>query len=91
MLRGPGDVAAEGAEAIDNWDSLSPPTNGPSFQYDGSVDDVGAFRISDTGENFIEVAIATAATGRVVLRKWKRSDNKFYELGQGGTDQWPWY
>src|SRR6188508_1261886 len=38
LFRGPGDSAPEGAAAIDNWDSLATPTNGPSFQYDGSVD-----------------------------------------------------
>lgn len=41
------------------------------FQPDGSVADVGAFRIGDLRDNFLEVRVEPAATGRVQVRKWQ--------------------
>jgi len=40
---------------------------------DGSVDDQGAFRISDARNNHLEIRISPAATGRVELRMWMPS------------------
>ena len=96
LFRGPGDAVPNGVNAMDNWDSLSPATNGPSFQFDGSVDNVGAYRLSDSGANFIEVRISTAATGRIVLQKWDRDANIFRAAGENvvGGDlkpAWIWY
>ena len=87
---GPTDVAANGANAIDGWDS--PPTArlGPIFRPDGSVDRAGAFRLRDSNDNFLEVRVATPATGRIVLRKWFPAESAFYLNGESGR-KWVWY
>jgi prepilin-type N-terminal cleavage/methylation domain-containing protein len=90
QFRGPGDSAPNGANAIDGWDD-APIVNGPSFRFDGSVDRVGAFRLSDVnGLNIIEVRVETPATGRVVLKKYDNVATKFYTHME--NDQpWTWY
>lgn len=44
------------------------------FQPGGSVSDAGAFRIGDVRDNFLEVRVEPAATGRVGVRKWQNGD-----------------
>jgi prepilin-type N-terminal cleavage/methylation domain-containing protein len=89
-LRGPGDGAPNGPEAIDGWDDV-PAVNGPSFQFDGSADRIGAFRLSDlSGLNILEIRVETQATGRVVQKKWDSVATKFY--GHMEYNQpWKWY
>jgi prepilin-type N-terminal cleavage/methylation domain-containing protein len=86
---GPGDGAANGANAIDGWDD-APARTGPIFNPDGSVDRVGAYRFKDSNENFLEVRVATPATGRIVLRKRDRYDGNFY-MNSEDNHKWEWY
>lgn len=92
IFRGPGESSPNGAESIDNWDTAAGVVSpyGPSFQFDGSVDLPGAFRIADSGPNVLEVRVETAATGRVVLKKWDATASKFFANGENDT-QWKWY
>jgi prepilin-type N-terminal cleavage/methylation domain-containing protein len=85
---GPGDGAANGANAIDGWDN-APANTGPIFRPDGSVDRVGAFRFKDTNDNFLEVRVETPATGRMVMKKYFPDDNAFYLNGEEGHP-WEW-
>jgi len=56
-----------GANAIDGFTTTA--TGGwVEFRPNGSADTVGAIRLAD-GRNFLEVAVATQATGRIELRK----------------------
>ncbi|MEO8197883.1 MAG: GspH/FimT family pseudopilin [Thermoanaerobaculia bacterium] len=86
---GPGDGAANGANAIDGWDD-APAALGPVFRPDGSADRVGAFRLKDSNDNYIEVRIETPATGRIVLKKYFPADTKFFLNGEE-NHQWTWY
>jgi len=88
-FRGQGEPA-NGAEAIDGWDDV-PAVDGPSFQFDGSVDRIGAFRLADTtGLNVIEIRVETQATGRVVQRKYDPVATKYYTHME--NDQpWEWF
>jgi len=86
---GPGDAAANGVNAIDGWDD-APVRLGPVFNPDGSVDRVGAFRLKDSNENFLEVRVETPATGRIVLKKWFPADTAFFLNGESGH-KWVWY
>lgn len=63
---------------------------GPIFNPDGSADRIGAFRFRDSNDNYLEVRIATPATGRIVLRKWDRNDLAFFQNGEDGH-KWEWY
>jgi prepilin-type N-terminal cleavage/methylation domain-containing protein len=96
LFRAP-NQAEGGADAIDNWDSATGVVApyGPVFRFDGSVDRVGAFRIGDAGANIIEIRVETAATGRVVLRKWDRDANVYRAPGENQTGDvplsWQWY
>ena len=87
-FQGPGDAAPNGANAIDGWDD-APAQLGPIFRPDGSVDRVGAFRLKDRDNNFIEVRVETPATGRLALRKQDRADGIFYLNGEAGH-KWEW-
>lgn len=40
------------------------------FNSDGSLQDVGAFRLGDTHSNYVQLAFAPQATGRVRTEKW---------------------
>ena len=88
-FQGPGDGAPNGANAIDGWDD-APSRLGPVFRPDGSADRVGAYRLKDANDNYLEVRIETPATGRIVLRKRDRDDGVFYLNGEGGH-KWVWY
>jgi prepilin-type N-terminal cleavage/methylation domain-containing protein len=89
-FQGPGESAEGGAEAIDLWDDAPMGSPGPSFQSDGSADRAGAFRISDSHGNILEVRVDTIATGKVVLRKWDPVATKFYAYLEGNK-KWEWY
>lgn len=87
-FQGPGDAGPNGANAIDGWDD-APAQLGPIFRPDGSVDRVGAFRLKDRDNNYIEVRVETPATGRLALRKQDRGDGIFYLNGEAGH-KWEW-
>lgn len=89
FFQGPGDGAPNGANAIDGWDD-APARLGPIFNPDGSADRVGAFRLRDSGANYLEVRVETPATGRIVLRKRDKDDGVFYLNGESGH-KWIWY
>lgn len=85
---GPGDATANGVNAIDGWDEV-PIRLGPVFSPDGSVDRVGAFRLKDSNNNFLEVRVETPAAGRMALRKYFPLETKFYRNGEAGKI-WTW-
>lgn len=87
-FQGPGDTGPNEANAIDGWDDV-PARPGPTFRPDGSVDRVGAFRLKDSNNNFLEVRIETPATGRMALRKRDRGNGIFYLNGEDGH-KWEW-
>lgn len=86
-FRGPGDVAVAGTNSIDGWDDV-PAQDGPIFRSDGSADRVGAYRLRDSNDNYLEVRVETPATGRIVLRK-RDEDGVFYLNGESGHT-WEW-
>lgn len=88
---GPGDGAPNGANAIDGWDEATPTARlGPVFAPDGSVDRIGAYRLKDSNDNYLEVRIETPATARIALRKQDRDDGIFYLNGES-NHKWVWY
>ena len=88
-FQGPGDGAPNGVNAIDGWDD-APARSGPTFRPDGSVDRVGAFRLRDSNDNYLEVRVETPATGRMALRKRDRGNGIFYLNGEDGH-KWEWH
>jgi len=60
-----------------------------TFNSDGSVAEVGSFRLVDNNANYLEVRIDSAATARVEVRKWDSTDNQWYTRNQGGK-AWEW-
>jgi type II secretory pathway pseudopilin PulG len=91
-LWGPTDVAAGGANA-----SIFPEVDGDGiravqFSSMGAARANGAFRFKGKAENFIEVRVDPAATGRVSVQKWfgGDADENWYEQGEGGNG-WEWY
>jgi type IV fimbrial biogenesis protein FimT len=62
------------------------------FEGDGSVTDVGAFRVRDERDNFLEIKVSPAATARIQLRKWHVADNAWYTRDmRNGKVLWEWY
>jgi prepilin-type N-terminal cleavage/methylation domain-containing protein len=57
------------------------------FNPDGSLMEVGAFRLRDRRGNFLEVRMEPKATGKVTLRKWDGS--AWREQDEGGA-AWEW-
>ena len=88
-FRGPGDAAPNGANAIDGWDD-APAKLGPTFNPDGSVDRVGAYRFTDSAGQILEVRIETPATGRIALRKWDSALTRFYAQKEENRE-WIWH
>ncbi len=91
-LYGPTDGAPEGANSLVGFDNVGPPNNdGPVFRSDGSVPSTGAFRFVDRHNNFLEVRIDFAGTGKVVIQKWVGPDVNvdWFENGEGGN-AWVW-
>jgi prepilin-type N-terminal cleavage/methylation domain-containing protein len=93
-LWGPGDGAAEGVNAIADWDELADcpnPVAGPIFRNDGSAACAGAFRFRDPRGNFVETRVLFPATGKIVIRKWfgGNADTDWSESHADGRD-WIW-
>jgi prepilin-type N-terminal cleavage/methylation domain-containing protein len=66
------------------------PAGGPNiaiFKSDGSIDNVGAFRISDPYENQMEVRVGPAATARIEVRKLENGE--YVPNGDKGN-AWTW-
>lgn len=53
------------------------------FNSDGSIDDIGAVRFGDLVGNYLEVRIITAATARIVIKKWDGA--AWWEQGENGN------
>ncbi len=81
------------------WNMLGPPTaEYAEFQPDGSVtrnptpeggtDGLPAIRLADRRENYMEVKIATAASGRVEVRKWQLGS---YRVQGDNATSWEWF
>lgn len=87
-LWGPTDAAAEGLNAIVGFTA----TDGPVFNTDGSVQTLGAFRLRDATDNFLEVRVEFQGTSKVVTQKWFGGGNanaNWYENGESGN-VWTW-
>jgi prepilin-type N-terminal cleavage/methylation domain-containing protein len=54
---------------------------------DGSINDVGAFRLADQRGNFLEVRVEPKATARVTVNKWDGTN--WWARGEGGHP-WTW-
>lgn len=69
------------------------------FSADGSVVDVGGFRLNDGVKddagvvlNFLEVRVSPASAARVQLLKWNKDDGKWYTRDmKDGKSTWKWY
>jgi prepilin-type N-terminal cleavage/methylation domain-containing protein len=66
--------------SVDGFTAAGAGPNIAVFQRDGSVEALGAFRLGDDYDNFLEVRVEPAATARIELRKAR---------DEGGT--WNWY
>ncbi|MEM7480604.1 MAG: prepilin-type N-terminal cleavage/methylation domain-containing protein [Acidobacteriota bacterium] len=86
----PADGAPEGVTAVNGLTAVPGSPGDPHqavLEADGSVRDVGAFRLADTYGNFFEIWISPEASALVRLRKW--NGTAFKEQGEGGTS-WKW-
>ena len=86
--------APNGANAVTFAPALActpscPSGGGVAYRTDGSVNGMGAFRFGDMKDNFTEVAIAIAATGRLEVRKYDAGDSKYHVQGDNGV-AWSW-
>ena len=64
-----------GIDSVEGFDNAAPVPKGIAyFAIDGTIGDVGAFRIGDARGNFLEARVAAATTARVELRKWQGSE-----------------
>jgi prepilin-type N-terminal cleavage/methylation domain-containing protein len=91
-LWGPTDNAAEGVNAIAEWDVGATPNPGPIYATDGSVQSEGAFRFREPNGNFLEVRILFVGTAKPVTRKWfggGNPDSNWYENGDP-DHVWQW-
>jgi prepilin-type N-terminal cleavage/methylation domain-containing protein len=89
----PSGVAFEKEDGSFNKDSVdsftTDPDGGPSlaiFQSDGTVSDLGAFRLADQSGNFLEVRV-TSIAGRAEIRKW--NGTAYVPNGDNGK-AWTW-
>lgn len=80
-FRGPGGPPAYAGFVNNNAN----PDAWAEFLPNGSVESIGAFRIADARDNFLEVRVEPQATGKTTLRKWNGSD--WTERDEG---DWKW-
>lgn len=59
------------------------------FRPDGSVRDVGAFRVGDSRDNFLEARVEPEGTARIELRKWDADLGEWLAQGEEGRS-WSW-
>lgn len=80
-LRAPGgQPAVDGLPSIDGFWVVR-------FNPDGSAQDVGAYRLADVRDNFLEVRVGPAASARVTVNKWDGTG--WWSRGEGGHP-WRW-
>ena len=66
------------------------PNGGPNmaiFQRDGSITDIGGFRLNDPYNNCMEIHVEPAATARIEVHKW--NGTKYVPAGDNGK-AWTW-
>ena len=82
---GPPDMTPGGAAAS------TFPAATVTFQAAGSASDTGAFRLRGKNEDYFEVRVEPAATGRVSIRKWGGGDllTDWWQNGEAGH-KWVW-
>lgn len=94
-LHGPTESDPEGASSIVGWGACATPATsdcGPTFFSDGSANAVGAFRLRDRNNNFLETRIEFVGTGKVVVQKWFGGADvpaNWWENGESGRE-WKW-
>ncbi len=59
------------------------------FQSNGSVEDLGAFRLADPFDNYLEVRVDPPLTGRVRTLKFSDADAEWYIRNETGKP-WKW-
>lgn len=82
-----GNTGLESVDGFTNTGDPDPPDDQILFTAGGEARSAGAFRMADTRGNFVELRIAQAGTGHLVLQKWDGSD--WREQGDQG-DVWTW-
>lgn len=80
--------APEAQAAVEGFTVIADlPSRYAVFREDGSISDVGAFRIGDERGNYLEIRVAPAATAKVSIRKW--DGDAWYLHGENGKT-WTW-
>lgn len=87
--RNPGGQEGLLADTFPQVSGTSIDADGPIFQPDGSALDVGALRIADDRDNFLEVMVSPAGTGKISIRKYSELDSAWHEAGDEGKP-WDW-
>jgi prepilin-type N-terminal cleavage/methylation domain-containing protein len=93
-LWGPADGSAGGANASVGFNEDGSDQGIVLFNSMGAADEAGAFRIKGRHENYLEVRVEPAASGKVAIRKWFGGDPNDPDawLTQGQNDRvWEWY
>jgi prepilin-type N-terminal cleavage/methylation domain-containing protein len=91
QLWGPTDAAAGGTNASEGFPEDALKQGCADFQPAGSVAAVGAFRFKNRNNDFLEVRVDPAATGRVFLRKWfggADPTTNWWQNGEQGHNWW---
>lgn len=89
------DAAPEEANALDAFDEdndcggACPAGGWGEFRSDGSAAELGAIRLGDKRDNYLEVRVVTAPTGRIELRKWDPITRAYYANDDEGK-VWKW-
>jgi prepilin-type N-terminal cleavage/methylation domain-containing protein len=92
----PTDTGMNSVDGFVNPGNPDPPDGQVIFQTDGSVLDVGAFRIADERNNYLELRVSPQASGRIQVRKYNPllapnyDGTQWYARGEGGSP-WQWY
>ena len=84
--------APDGWDAFDDLTTVSPPDGDEQvavFAPDGSIADIGAFRMGDARGNFFEVRIEPQATARIQVRKYDEGADDWLEHRENGQP-WKW-
>lgn len=84
----------EGKASVDGFSGDPEDATKPNiavFDSSGAVSNAGAFRFADTYENYLEVRVVTAATGRIEVLKARQDGSAwtYYASGDGG-EAWKW-
>lgn len=85
----------EDGDAVDAWDDEPCPGTARGgcgqFEPNGSADELGAVRFGDERGNYLEVRVATAATGRLEIGKAPNpAVATYFSPGENGT-VWEWF